>query len=213
MLLSTWITFLGLTIFATGSPGPGSILALSSGLYYGRKRALFTIAGSLFGLLILFSITLYGLHFIFIARPLIFKILATVGVIYLFYNGLQWWQQRKIFTMEGNEKQSNGEKTNNGLFREGFFIAISNPKVILFFSVFFTPFISIENSWQTQITILGVTFFVCEFSWQLIYAFVGNKLNQYLNHANHYVLFNKITGAFFIGSACFLALNLWFVID
>jgi len=208
MLLTTWITFFGLTIIATGSPGPGSLLALSSGLYYGRKRSLFTIAGSLSGLLLLFFITLIGLYTLFKQQPFVFKLLALLGVIYLAYIGLTKWRQEYI-PLDGPEMQpQKGALSNLALFRQGFLVAISNPKVILFFSIFFTPFISTDESWHVQMTILAVTFFACELSWQLVYAFGGDKLNSFFKHKRHYILFNKVTGIFFIGSACFIAYNL-----
>ncbi|EGG95411.1 transporter, LysE family [gamma proteobacterium IMCC1989] len=208
MLLTTWLTFLGLTIIATGSPGPGSILALSSGLYYGHKKALFTIAGSLFGLFLLFVITLVGLYALFNESPLFFKALASLGIFYLAYIGFKKWNQKTTSLYKHDNKQTKTLPSPFFLFKEGFLVAISNPKIILFFSVFFTPFIRTDKSWWQQITILAITFFICELVWQLTYALGGNKLNTLFSSPRHYVLFNKITGIFFIGSACFIAYSL-----
>jgi len=208
MLFTTWITFLGLTILATGSPGPGSLLALSSGLYHGRKRALFTIVGSLLGLLLLFMVALIGLYTLFKQQPLFFKMLAFVGVFYLVYTGIKKWRQEIPFFVGPQARPSKSTLSNMALFKEGFLVAISNPKVILFFSIFFTPFISTQAPWAVQMTILAVTFFVCELSWQLVYAFAGDKLTTLFKHRQHYILFNRATGIFFLGSACFIAYNL-----
>jgi threonine/homoserine/homoserine lactone efflux protein len=197
-----------LTIIATGSPGPGSILALSSGLYYGHQKALFTIAGSLLGLFLLFLITLIGLYTLFSEHPLFFKTLASLGVAYLAYIGFKKWNQKQIPLYEYDETQKKIASSNFRLFKEGFLVAISNPKIILFFSIFFTPFITIDKSWLLQITILAVTFFTCEFIWQIIYALGGNKLNALFKNKQHYALFNKTTGLFFIFSACFIGYSL-----
>ena len=208
MLFTTWITFLGLTIIATGSPGPGSILALSSGLYYGHQKALFTIAGSLLGLFLLFLITLIGLYTLFNEHPFFFKALASSGVAYLAYTGVKKWSQKKTPLYQHDKAPKKMLSSNLTLFKEGFLVAISNPKIILFFSIFFTPFIKTDNSWLLQITILAVTFFTCELIWQLIYALGGNKLNVLFKKKQHYVLFNKTTGLFFIFSACFIGYSL-----
>ena len=128
MLLTTWLTFLGLTIIATGSPGPGAILALSSGLYYGHKKALFTIAGSLLGLFLLFLITLVGLYALFNESPLFFKALASLGIFYLAYIGFKKWNQKTTSLYKHDDKQKKTLPSPFSLFKEGFLVAISNPK-------------------------------------------------------------------------------------
>jgi threonine/homoserine/homoserine lactone efflux protein len=208
MLFSTWITFFTLTILATGSPGPNSILALSNGLYYGHKRALFTVAGSLIGLLLLFITTLLGLYTAFQKHPIVFSVISSIGILYMVYIGINKIKKSRVSFLNDEMREKRNDMTNKFLFKEGFLVAISNPKIILFFSIFFTPFISIQDSWHLQVTILACTFFFCEIFWQLIYTRCGEKLNDFFHHQQHYVIFNKITGGFFIGSACFIGYTL-----
>ncbi|MGS2717683.1 LysE family translocator [Eionea flava] len=208
MLLSHWLTFLVLTLLATASPGPNSILALSNGLYYGHKRALLTVAGSLLGLSILLAATLFGLHTLLQTYPFLLPIITTVGISYLIFLGISKYVSTHTKKENENRFAPKQHLSNVALFNEGFLVAISNPKILLFFSVFFTPFISPHDSKALQIAILSGTFFVCEALWQIIYSGCGNQLNRFFQHPVHYVRFNKITGIFFIGSACFITYTL-----
>lgn len=208
MPLSHWLTFLTLTLLATASPGPNSILALSNGLYYGHRRALLTVAGSLLGLFVLLLITLLGLHTLLKQYPIIFPTLALVGILYLLFLGISRYVSARTMSYEKNKTRCKKNSSSFFLFREGFLVAISNPKILLFFSVFFTPFISFDRSPTLQIIILAGTFFLCEALWQVIYTRCGEQLNHFFRHPKYYTVFNKITGLFFIGSACFITYTL-----
>ena len=56
-----------------------------------------------------------------------------------------------------------------------------------------------------QFAILLATFTVIEVSWYFVYAFSGQKLSHYLQHAHVMRMFNRLTGGVFIGFAGLMA--------
>jgi homoserine/homoserine lactone efflux protein len=83
------------------------------------------------------------------------------------------------------------------LFREGFLVAISNPKGLIFFAAFLPQFMVPGMSFVAQLAILGGTFVAVEITYELLLARTAQRVAPWL--ARHGKLFNRAAGTAFVG--------------
>jgi threonine/homoserine/homoserine lactone efflux protein len=135
----------------------------------------------------------------------VFDALRITGAAYLAYLGYKTW--RAPVADEVNQlaetRSSPGQSATQ--FRQGFLVAASNPKAILFAAAFFPQFINPQLAKLPQFGILLVTFAVIEISWYFVYAVSGKRLSAYLRRATIMRTFNRVTGGVFIGFAAVMA--------
>lgn len=205
MTLSTWWLFILMTFVVSATPGPNMLLVMSTSARLGLRAAVVTMAGCMAALLAMMSISAAGLGALLQAFPAVFDALRLAGAAYLAYLGYKTWRapvaQDAVQTTGG----SGSPAQSSAQFRQGFLVAASNPKAILFAAAFFPQFINPQTAKLPQFGILLVTFAVIEISWYCVYAVSGKKLSAYLQRATVMRAFNRITGGVFIGFAAVMA--------
>lgn len=196
MNLHTWLIFAGSVILLTASPGPNALLALSHGVKHGLKNTFATICGSLIAFIILMVASLAGIGAIMASSVWMFEAIRWLGAAYLIYLGIKMWRStsEKIVT----EEIRPANKSKSALFRKGFLVAISNPKIIIFFASFFPQFINPAYPQLQQMVILGVTFVGLELSWQMLYAGGGNKISGWIDTSKRQQIVDRMSGSLFI---------------
>jgi threonine/homoserine/homoserine lactone efflux protein len=85
------------------------------------------------------------------------------------------------------------------LFRGGFVIAASNPKLLLFAAAFLPQFVDRASPQAPQFAILVATFAVIESFWYGVYAAGGQTLARYLTRPALRRAFDRVTGGVFVG--------------
>lgn len=127
--------FLLITLILVLTPGPIVTLVISTGATRGTRAALITVAGSTVGNALLIACIAFGLNVVIQHTAEIFEMLRWAGAAYLVYLGIQaWWQA-------GSAAANVAVPGHHVYFRRGFFVAISNPKTIAFFTAFLPQFI------------------------------------------------------------------------
>ncbi len=195
-MINDYLTYIILAITVTAVPGPAVILTIKNSLQYGYKVSMANIFGNFLAMIILASISAIGLGAIILASETIFYAMKILGCIYLVYLGI------KVWTSPYKNEERTTKMAKKGLisiFKEGFFVGISNPKAIVFFVALFPQFIDPTREYFLQFTTLiltieGISFFVL-----LIYALLAFKFAKYLTKEKTIKQFNKITGGIFIG--------------
>lgn len=206
MSLSDFLFFAFSTILISAMPGSNMLLAFQFGLNYGVKKTLWTLAGLSLGLLILLAGSLLGLGVISEKAPMLLIVIKGVGALYLAYLG---WQSIKHAKQTLNDNAIKVVPTPRQLFKTGFWVALSNPKAILFFAAFFPKFINFNAPLMPQYVILTVGFFLIETTWQLVYTTSGTKLAGWLSQGERLAWLNRICGGIFIAIAVVM---LWEVV-
>jgi threonine/homoserine/homoserine lactone efflux protein len=92
------------------------------------------------------------------------------------------------------------------LFRNGFLVASSNPKAILFAAALLPQFIDASRPTLPQFGLLVATFAVIEVSWYLVYAGFGTRIGATLKSRQVARAFNRLTGGVFVGFGAAMAL-------
>jgi threonine/homoserine/homoserine lactone efflux protein len=89
------------------------------------------------------------------------------------------------------------------LFREGFLVAVSNPKALIFFAAFLPQFMVPGVAFGTQLLVLGGTFVVVEILYELLLAGLAQRIAPWLGRHGRW--FNRSAGATFVGIGVALA--------
>lgn len=222
--------FFASTFFISATPGPNMLLAFQYGLNYGVKRTLWTLAGLSVGLFILLLSTLLGLDVISRQSPWLLTVIKAVGGAYLLYLGISAWRHAddngglmrdaRQISAAVEVGQSHPPKprslsgaavkivpSNGVLFRTGVWVALSNPKAILFFAAFFPKFLNFNLPLLPQYIALTLGLYLSETIWQLIYTMGGKKLAGWLDVGQRLAWLNKACGIIFILIAAALMLE------
>lgn len=198
MTLQTWWLFVGAVFLLSGTPGPNMLHILSRSVDLGLRRSMAAMAGCLSGIVLVLAASAAGLATLFLAIPGAFEVLRYAGVAYLIFLGVKAWRSQARPLDVGAAVLPRTVST-AGLFRGGFAISISNPKLILFAAAFLPQFIDPTLPRGPQFAILVGTFAVIESFWYGVYALGGRSLARYLSRPGIKRAFDRVTGVIFIG--------------
>lgn len=181
------------------------LLVMSSSARHGVRSAAVTMTGCMTALLAMMSVSAAGLGALLQAFPTVFDALRLTGAAYLAYLGVKTWRSPVQDQLPGSTRTQEPSATPGALYRQGFLVAASNPKAILFAAAFFPQFINPNLAKFPQFVILLATFSIIEVSWYFVYALSGKRLSVYLQRATVMQAFNRLTGGIFVGFAALMA--------
>lgn len=205
MNLHTWWLFVLMTFVVSATPGPNMIFVMSSSARFGLRAAVASMAGCMTALLAMMSVSAAGLGALLQAFPAVFDALRLAGAAYLAYLGVKCWRSPVPDQPVESARPIEPTAKSGALYRQGFLVAASNPKAILFAAAFFPQFINPSVAKSPQFAILLTTFSVIEISWYFVYAASGKRLSVFLHQASILKAFNRLTGGVFIGFAALMA--------
>lgn len=211
MSAELWSVYLLACVGLSLTPGPNGLLALTHGVRFGSRRAVFTAAGAIVGFVVLIAASLAGLGALMAASETAFTILKWVGAGYLVWLGIRLWcaPAPSIETDGGGADGRDGDAAAGGadirrrhLFGQGFAVAVSNPKVLIFFAAFLPQFMTPGAGFWMQALVLAGTFAAVEFCYEMMLAGMAQRIAPWLRRAGRW--FNRVTGATFIGIGALL---------
>ena len=207
MSVEIWLLYTVAAIGLSLTPGPNGLLALTHGMRYGLRPTVFTVAGGVCGFMLVIAVSMAGMGALLAASEQAFTIAKWIGGAYLVYLGIKTWRapapQVKNESSAGSEPGVSSWQTSGQLMSQGFFVAASNPKALIFFAAFLPQFIDTAAPQLPQFLILGGTFGVIEFIYELVLAGTAGRLAPWLGRKGR--LFNKAAGATFVGIGGLLA--------
>lgn len=209
MTLSTWWLSILMTFVVSATPGPNMLFVMSTSARHGVRTAVVAMLGCMTALLAMMSVSAAGLGALLQTFPTVFEALRLAGAAYLAYLGVKCWrspvQDRRGDGATGSPAAAEPAVPSGAIYRQGFLVAASNPKAILFAAAFFPQFINPDAAKLPQFAILLTTFTVIEVGWYFVYAVSGKRLSVYLQRATVMRAFNRLTGGVFIGFAALMA--------
>lgn len=207
MPIHTWWLFVGMTFVVSATPGPNMLLIMTVSAHNGVKKAVATMAGCMTSLMMMLGASAAGMGALLHAFPTIFDAMRLAGAAYLAWLGIASWRAPVAPKSTAADENSPVATSTLSLYRTGVLVAASNPKAILFAAAFFPQFIDPVQPAMGQIAILLLTFSVIEIAWYLVYAASGQRLRNYLQKPAVMQMFNRGTGAIFVGFAALMALS------
>ena len=154
MLLSFIISCILLAI----SPGPDNIYIATLTSRSGNISGFSFLMGLLIGCFIHTILLAFGLNAMIIQVDFIFNLIKYFGALYLIYLSIEVYKSDDLF--KKNNKLSNSDSILINL-KKGVMMNLLNPKVFLFFALFFPNFLFSETiSFKIQIIIMGLIFII-----------------------------------------------------
>jgi len=191
------ILYAFVSFFYIISPGPAIFLALTNGLVHNMKIVAVSSFANILGLFLLSAISISGLGVILTTSATLFMIVKIIGAVYLIYLGIKQFRNASSFKLEN--ETSIKEKSYKTAFYESFFLAVTNPKPIIFFIALFPQFLNLKSSIVPQFFIMTGIFMLFSFISLFIYGFIARAAKGWLKNKNTMIWFHRITGGMFIG--------------
>ncbi len=150
-------TFIFASFLLAVTPGPTMSLVIANVTRNGLRAGLLTIAGSLTGLSILLTIVIFGLSSVMVFMATWFDVIRLVGALYLILLGLRalWAIRRSSGVVPPAQVGASGR-----FYAQGVFVALSNPKVLLFLGAFLPQFLDPASPALPQLAVLAAVFVV-----------------------------------------------------
>ena len=164
MALHIWWLFVGAVFLLAGTPGPNMLHILTRSVDMGLKRSVVAMAGCLSAVVIVLSASAAGLTTLLLALPGAFEVIRYAGVAYLLFLGIKAWRADAA-PLDVSAGVLPASPSRKALFRVGFLIGISNPKLILFAAAFLPQFVNPAQPQAPQFAIMVATFAVIEGFW------------------------------------------------
>lgn len=211
MSLHTWWLFVATVFVICAIPGPNMLVVMTTSAQHTIRRATATMAGCLSALVLMLSISAAGLGVFLKAWPTMFDALRLIGAAYLIYLGVKSWRAKVDASPSAEALPEQGGaakpvRSLGALYRNGFLVASSNPKAILFAAALLPQFIDASKATLPQFCVLVATFAVIEVSWYLVYALCGARIGSTLKSGRVARAFNRLTGGVFVGFGAMMAL-------
>jgi len=202
-----WILYATTVLIASLVPGPSMLLALTHGSKFGAKRTMATAVGNPTASFLQSVVAIAGLGAILTASGTIFQIIKWAGAAYLIYIGVKTWLNADAqFNAPANTAQPD-KLSLPKMFWQAFFVAISNPKAIIFFTALFPQFINQRGQQLPQFVVMVATLAVIAFSCFMIYAIGGHHIGYLLKQASARKTFNRLMSCTFVGVGLSLAMS------
>ncbi len=203
MTAATWWLYLGAVVVISATPGPNVLYVTTRSIRFGFGAAMIGMSGCLLALATMLVASAAGVSAFMLAVPAAFEILKYAGAAYLIFLGIQTWHAPPLLAADGaaTARERPGRWT---LFRGGFLVGISNPKLLVFAAAFFPQFIARDASWAPQFALLVATFLAVETCFYVSYALTARRVAGRLLESVWQRRINRLAGAVFAGFGCAL---------
>jgi len=197
MNIDTLLVYLLVAFFYITSPGPAVVLAIINGMRTNMKVVALSSFANILGLFILSTASILGLGVLLTTSATLFMIVKFIGAFYLVYLGIKFIKNKNVLNIEDVDSTTKS-KSSKAYFLESFFLAVTNPKPILFFTAIFPQFLDVKAAILPQFLIMTFIFLFISFFSLCAYAYLAKRSKSYLSDKNRMNWFHKITGGIFI---------------
>ncbi|CAB4681966.1 unannotated protein [freshwater metagenome] len=154
------------------APGPSVLFVIARAIAWGRKTAVFTVAGNVTGAFALSTLVAIGLGPILQKSDLAYAAIQWGGGLYLMYLGVDAIRHRRVHA-EDMRNQGDIAPGVARSMRDGFWVGALNPKGLVFYAAILPQFVDREKgNVALQLIFLGGVFsilaFISDGSWGLL---------------------------------------------
>ncbi len=198
MPLNLYLVYIAACLVLLVTPGPNGLLCINHSIRFGPRRTFWTSLGSTTGSLCIIAASMAGLAAVLLASETLFSFVKWLGAGYLLWLAWQTWHSAPHTAAPVNTGTP-VIRNRRRLWAEGFGVAVSNPKSLLFFATFLPQFMRPEAPLPMQFAILAGTFGVLNLIYEVALARTARRMGAWL--ARHGRAFNRATAGVFAGIA------------
>lgn len=185
------------------TPGPGVFYIVTRSLMQGRRHGLASVAGVALGNLGNAIGASIGLAALFAVSSIAFTIVKYAGAAYLVWLGIQALRRTSAVTAPAPAPASLGP-----IFRDGFVVALLNPKTAIFFAAFLPQFMTSGSHHALQGIALGALFVAIAAITDSLYALAASAVAPAMSRVGKVRALGRfVTGGAFIGLGLFTAFS------
>jgi threonine/homoserine/homoserine lactone efflux protein len=195
------------------TPGPGVIYVVTRTLAQGRRAGVASVAGVALGNLGNVIGAAIGLAALFAVSSIAFTVVKYAGAAYLIYLGIKALRAPVEVAASPEDAahaigQAQKFNTTNvrRIFRDGFLVALLNPKTTIFFAAFLPQFMDPAAPAVLQSISLGAVFVLIAATTDCVYVSVASAVAPMLNRMRGAGAIGRyVTASTFIGLGVFTA--------
>lgn len=191
------ILFVTIAVAVIVVPGPNVLVIVATTLTHGRSRGLQTVAGTSSAMLVQLTVAALGTSWLVGALTRGFLWLKWGGVAYLLLLGFNLLLRTPAEPVPGLPPPST--------FQRGFWVSLTNPKTILFFSAFLPQFISPQAAYLPQVALLSLLFWVLAVLLDSGYALLASRIGGWLKERRTGRVVRRFSGLMYLGASALLA--------
>lgn len=204
MAWAVWLSYATISAANIVTPGPANLNTLRRALQLGFTPVLPTIFGNALGLAVGGILCAGSVATLVMTSGLLWTLFRWLGVAYLGGLGLKLMIKREPIILGKGVVQRVPPQL---LFREAFFLAVTNPKALLFYLALFPQVLDPARSLWPQSTMLVLTYCGLSILSLSTYALLAEKVrNRFLTQAR-YDFFRMCSGLVLLGFAIMLAVQ------
>ncbi len=197
MSFELWLIYLLAAVGLSLTPGPNGLLSLTHGACFGFRPTVFTVLGGALGFFLLIAASLAGMGALLMASEQAFTVAKWIGAAYLVYLGVRVWRSPAPVLSSDLPTSGTLQVKPLRMFGQGFLVAASNPKGLIFFAAFLPQFMLPGTPFALQLLVFGGTFVMIEVVYELLLAGLAQRVAPWLARYGRW--FNRVAGGTFIG--------------
>lgn len=201
------LAFVGASLALALTPGPAVIYIVARTVAQGRACGLASVLGVALGNLANAVGAALGLAALFAVSSTAFVVVKWAGAAYLVYLGIRLWRTPPAAAAAPTPAPAQALALRR-VFRDGFIVALLNPKTTLFFAAFLPQFMDAHGNPLAQTVALGSVFVAIACCTDLFYVLAASLIAPRLSRATrHAVWGNRLAGTSFIGLGVLTAMG------
>jgi threonine/homoserine/homoserine lactone efflux protein len=204
--LHLFLLYISASLMLNLTPGPDMALTLTRGMTQGFRVAWLSVLGTFAAGFIQIPLVVFGLAGIFRESPMLFELVKIAGALYLVYLGLRAIRR----SIRGSETIGTANPDGDrGVFWQGLFTNLLNPKVFIFLVAFLPQFVdpAIGPIWQ-QMLVLAVSSKILGLLNGTCFAYGASRIRVWLSRNLWFLrLQDSLLGVAMLGIAGYLVFN------
>ena len=202
----TFLLFIQITfvcLLGAMSPGPSMMVVINNAIFKNKFNGILTAIGHGFGIGIYAFFAVVGVGLILKTNTIVFNSLKILSIIFLFYLGIQ-----AIMKKDQIEFDKNNIKSGLRSFLQGLSISILNPKIFIWFIAIYSQFMSLNNDYFFNISLVLIASIVDALWYLLLVNLVTfHSILELIKNKSY--LMQKIVGFLFIIISIILLIDLF----
>ena len=202
----TFLLFIQITfvcLLGAMSPGPSMMVVINNAIFKNKFNGILTAIGHGFGIGIYALFAVIGVGLIIKTNVFIFSSLKFLSIIFLFYLGIQ-----AIIKKDQIEYDKTNIKNGIQSFLQGLSISILNPKIFIWFIAIYSQFMSLDNTYFFNISLVLIASIVDALWYLLLVNLVTfHSILELIKNKSY--LMQKIVGFLFIIISMILLIDLF----
>ncbi|MEU3917238.1 LysE family translocator [Streptomyces sp. NPDC002659] len=152
-----FLAFAAMSLLVIVIPGPSVLFVIGRALAHGRRTAVATALGNVFGSYVLVVAVALGIGALVERSVVVFMAVKLAGAAYLVFLGVQAFRHRKDMKVSDMQAPSGPARGDLRTVVDGILVGVTNPKGIVFFAAVLPQFVDhAAGNLPAQMLLLGL---------------------------------------------------------